>query len=113
VITVKVEYLFQIYEMIRKRHEEVVLDEPTLRALVERLVERYGPDLKYRFFDSETGELRKQGEVRQQQYWIPYEARPRVDSVRPVSVLINGKRDEYFGHGLDAELKDGDEVVLS
>ena len=112
-ITVRVEYLFQIYEMIRKRHEEVMLDEPTLRGLVKELVERYGPDLEYRFLDPATGQLRKQGEVRQQSYWIPYQARPRVDSVRPVSVLINGKRDEYFTHGLNAQLKDGDEVVLS
>jgi len=113
VITVKVEYLFQIYEMIRKRYEEVVLDEPTLGGLVKKLVERYGPDLEYRFLDPATGDLRKQGEIRQQHYWVPYAAHPRVDSVRPVSVLINGKRDEYFAHGLDAELKDGDEVVLS
>ena len=112
-ITVKVEYLFQIYEMIRKRHEEVMLDEPTLKGLVKKLIDRYGPELEYRFFDPATRDLRKQGEIRQQRYWTPYKARPRVDSVRPVSVLINGKRDAYFAHGLDAELKDGDEVVLS
>ena len=112
-ITVKVEYLFQIYEMIRKRHEEVMLEEPTLRGLVKKLIEQYGPDLEYRFLNSSTGELRKEGELRQQSYWTPYQARPRVDSVRPVSVLINGKRDEYFAQGLDARLKDGDEVVLS
>jgi molybdopterin converting factor small subunit len=113
VITIKVEYLFQIYEITRKRNEEVTLDEPSLRGLLNKLAERYGPALGNRFLDPATGELRKQGEIQQRNYWTPYEAHPRVNSVRPLSVLINGKRDEFFAHGLDAEIKEGDVVVLS
>jgi len=73
------------FSQIAGRDEEVVfLEQPTLGALVESLLESYGAEFAAALLDANTGDLSL-----------------------GVSLLVNGSRVPF-----DAELRDGDEVYF-